>query len=109
LQLQRLASTMMVRIAEVMAEVTGSNPGAWQAEAEDLAAGMRAAVTRDWRGHPCLSWVDAERLFLRMLRDRAQLDQEQSERLVEIERRQRGHIPGTSFADPAYAKAGEVG
>ena len=47
---------------------------------------MRAAVTRDWRGHPCLNWTDAERLYLKMLRDRQQVSREQSERLAVLER-----------------------
>jgi hypothetical protein len=84
----------LVRIVEVLAEVAGDgDPGAFHAEAERLAETMRAAVTRDWRGHPCLSWVDAERLYLRMLRDRAQLNAEIEERLVEADEARRAAIP----------------
>src|SRR5215212_3480738 len=84
----------LVRICEVLAEVTGDgNPDALHAQAEELAETMRAAVTRDWRGHPCLSWVDAERLLLRMLRGRAQLNAEIEERLVEGDEARRAAIP----------------
>jgi hypothetical protein len=77
------AEAPLVRIAEVLAEVAGDgDPDARRAEAEQLAETMRAAVTRDWRGHPCLAWVDAERLLLRMRRDRAQANAEIEERLV---------------------------
>jgi hypothetical protein len=73
----------LVRIVEVLAEVAGDgDPDAWHAEAEKLAETMRGQVTRDWRGHPCLGWVDAERLLLRMRRDRAQLAEEIEERVV---------------------------
>jgi hypothetical protein len=86
--------TPLVRVAEVLAELDGnSNPDAWHAEAERLAETMRAAVTRDWRGHPCLSWVDAERLLLRMRRDRAQLHEEIEERLVEADAARRAALP----------------
>jgi hypothetical protein len=79
----------MVRIAEVLGQLSGTDPAIWQAEAEELAAGMPAAVTRDWRGHPCLGWVDAERLYLRMLRDRAEATREQAERLAALEAERR--------------------
>lgn len=73
----------LVRIVEVLVELAGDgNPDAWHAEAEQLAETMRAAVTRDWRGHPCLGWVDAERLLLRMRRDRAQRNEEIEARVV---------------------------
>jgi hypothetical protein len=88
------ASAPLVRIAEVLAEVSGDgNPDAFHAEAERLAESMRGQVTRDWRGHPCLGWVDAERLLLRMRRDRAQLHAEIEERLVEADAARRAAIP----------------
>jgi len=84
----------LVRISEVLAEVAGDgNPDAFHAEAERLAETMRAAVTRDWRGHPCLSWVDAERLLLRSRRDRLQLHAEIEERLVAADAARRALIP----------------
>jgi hypothetical protein len=84
----------LVRIAEVLAEVTGDgNPDALHAQAEELAETMRAAVTRDWRGHPCLSWVDAERLLLRMRRDRAQLHEEIEHQLVMADEARRAALP----------------
>jgi len=55
---------------------------------------MRGQVTRDWRGHPCLSWVDAERLYLRMLRDREEASRDQSERLAVLEAQGRGQYVG---------------
>src|SRR5215218_1846600 len=88
------APAPLVRIAEVLAELAGNgNSDAWHAEAERLAETMRAAVTRDWRGHPCLSWVDAERLLLRMRRDRAQLHEEIEERLVAADEARRAALP----------------
>jgi hypothetical protein len=79
----------LVRIVEVLAELAGSsNPGIWRAEAEELATTMRAAVVRDWRGDAALSPIDAERLYLRMQRDRQQATQEQAERLAVLEAEQ---------------------
>jgi hypothetical protein len=80
------AAAPTVRICEVLAELAGGgNPGIWRAEAEELAATMRAAVTRDWRGDACLTWIDAERLYLRMRRDREEVTREQAERLAVLE------------------------
>jgi hypothetical protein len=61
-----------VPIAEVLAYLAGngSPPDVWQVEAEQVAATMRAAVVRDWRQRPCLTWTDAERFYQRQLRDR---------------------------------------
>jgi hypothetical protein len=95
----------LVRIAEILAELGGTDANVWYAEAEALAATMPAAVTRDWRGQPCLGWVDAERLYLRTMRDRHQANQEQAERLAELERGQRGHVPGPTVEDPSTSKA----
>jgi hypothetical protein len=85
------APVVLVRIAEVLAELSGTEPARWVAEAEELAAGMRGQVTRDWRGHAALSPVDAERLFLRLKRDRAQATPKQGERLAALEA-QRGRF-----------------
>jgi hypothetical protein len=100
----------LVRICEVIAEAGGggSNPSGWLTEAEELAATMPALVVRDWRGHACVDWTHAERLYLAMLRDRQQVSREQSERLAAIEASQRGHVPGVSFEDPASTAKAEV-
>jgi hypothetical protein len=88
----------LVRIAEVLAELAGTDPRVWQAEAEELAATMPAAVTKDWRGHPCLTWTVAEQVYLKTLRDRQQASTEQSQRLAELEAER-----------PAFLGAGVVG
>jgi anti-sigma factor RsiW len=88
------APAPLVRIVEVLAEVSGDgNPDAWRAEAERMAETMRGQVTRDWRGHPCLGWVDAERLLLRMRRDQAQRNEEIEAQLVAADAARRALLP----------------
>jgi hypothetical protein len=87
------APPALVRIAEVLAEFRGGDPVGWLAAAEQMAETMRGQVTRDWRGHPCLGWVDAERLLLRMRRDQAQAQAEVEERFVEVDAARRAAMP----------------
>jgi hypothetical protein len=99
----------LVRIAEVLAELAGDgNPDAWHVQAEQLTETMRGQVTRDWAGKPCLSWIDAERLLQRMLRDRAQANAEIEERLVEADAARRAALPAGVSADavPVGVSAG---
>jgi hypothetical protein len=67
---------------------------------------MRGQVTRDWTGRPCLSWTDAERLYLRMLRDREQATREQAERLAVIEQA-RGQYVGAGIVGAESPGAGD--
>jgi aminoglycoside phosphotransferase (APT) family kinase protein len=50
-------------------------------------------VIRDWRQRPCLTWTDAERLLLRLRRDREQAARERAELLAEQEHN-RGPLTG---------------
>ena len=75
-----------------MAELSGSRPNAWHAEAEELAgdAGCGDAGLA-WPSLPELDRVVEVRQpvasqYLKMLRDRQQVSREQSERLAVLER-----------------------
>ena len=93
-QLVAEAPGPLVRLAEVLAELAGDgNPGAWRAQAEQMAETMRGQVTRDWAGCPCLSWLDAERLYQRLLRDRAQRTAEIEERAIAADEARRANLP----------------
>jgi hypothetical protein len=66
---------------------------------------MTAAVSKDWAGRVALSPLDAERCYLRLMRDRAQANEEQAERLAALER-ERGPFLGAGVVgtqDPGDA------
>jgi hypothetical protein len=71
----------MVRVADVLAQVAGVNPSVtFDEQAERTAATLRPAiVSRDWSNRPCVSPMDATRLWQAMKRD---AEEEARERLA---------------------------
>jgi hypothetical protein len=85
----------LVLLREVLAELNQLDPGRVQdSEAEALASRLPAKlITRDWASRPMVPEMDAERLLLRMRRDRLQHATEQAARMTAFEQSHALQLP----------------